>query len=67
MANSPPKASAFHTASDPASAEGMVKTEIKARTKIVRANFFRIRGPSFGMVLFIFYFFDEGTGNLFKE
>jgi hypothetical protein len=42
---------------EPASAEGMMKTEIKAKTKIINANFFPIKGPSFRMYLLVFYFF----------
>ena len=39
----------------------MVKTEIRAKTKIIRANFFHIEGPSFRMFLFVFYFLRRGT------
>jgi hypothetical protein len=42
---------------NPASAEGTVKPEIKAKTKIISANFFHIKDPSFRMSLSFFYFF----------
>jgi hypothetical protein len=44
---------------EPASAGGMVKTEMKAKTKIISTNFFHIKGPSFRMYLLVFYFIRQ--------
>ena len=66
-ANIPPKTNAFRMRSlELASAEGMVKVEIKARTKIISANFFHIRDPSFRMVLFVFYFFRRKVKKIYS-
>ncbi|PIV21160.1 MAG: hypothetical protein COS40_08775, partial [Deltaproteobacteria bacterium CG03_land_8_20_14_0_80_45_14] len=52
---------------DPASAEGMVKTKIKAKIKTINANFFHIKDPSFRVYLSFFHFFRRGgTENLFN-
>jgi hypothetical protein len=45
---------------------GMVKAEIKARTKIISANFFHIRDPSFRMVLFVFCFFRRRVNRIYS-
>jgi hypothetical protein len=66
-ANIPPKTSAFRMRSlELASAEGMVKVEIKARTKIISANFFHIRDPSFRIFLFVFYFFRRRVKKIYS-
>jgi len=36
-----------------------VKTKIKAKTKIISANFFHIKDPSFRIYLSFFYFFSR--------
>jgi hypothetical protein len=46
---------------EPASAEGMVKTEIKAETKIITASFFHIKDPSFRFIYRSFAFIDGGN------
>ncbi len=63
---SPPRTSAFNMFFDPASAEGMVKTEIKAKTQIISANFFHIKDPSFRMVLFVFYSFRRRVQRIYS-
>jgi len=66
-ANSPPKASALNRRSlEPASAEGMVKTQVKARSSMISVNFFHIRSPSFRMVLFVFYFFRRRVKKIYS-
>ena len=66
-ANIPPKTSAFRMRSlELASAEWVVKVEIKARAIIISANFFHIRDPSFRVVLFVFYFFRRKVKKIYS-
>ena len=44
----------------------MVKTEIKAKTKIINANFFHIKDPSFRIIFSTLTYLDGGNGGFIQ-
>jgi hypothetical protein len=45
----------------------MVKTEIKAKTKIINANFFHIKDPSFQIIFSTLTYLDGGNGGFIQN